>query len=344
MIDLLPDDDQQAVADNIADVLSREAPVARLRNGASEDAGLQGRLAALGWLGLGLAEADGGVGYGLAEEIILCRGIGRHLLPPGILAASLGARLAARAGRPEITEALVSGAATACLLSPLEGTPAPRTLGLFHRLDGEGCDYAVVIGPSGAALFDNADLLGEPIRGLDDAVALERARLDDRPAVAWVEAGTERLDLRMDVLTAAILCGAAEGARDLAVDYAGVREQFGQPIGAFQGIKHQCADMAVRCEAAWSLIVFAALALEDIRPDAEFQVLAARTIAGDAAIQNATRTVQVHGGIGFTAECDAQLFVKRARLWDALGVGRRARLSALLAQPEPVRAAKETAG
>jgi len=344
MIDLLPDDEQQAIADNIAEVLAAEAPVARLRDGNAEDAGLHSRLAALGWIGIGLPEVDGGVGYGLAEEALLFRAAGRHLLGPGLLAATLGARLAARAGQPAIAAALASGDASAALLSPLgQVDVGPRISGRFHRLDAAGCHYGVILTAKGAALIENADAPGRPVRGIDDAVAIERVDLSDQPARLWLPAGVERLDLRADLLTAAILAGVAEGARDLSVDYAKVREQFGQPIGAFQAVKHMCADMAVRCEAAWSLAVFAALALADERPDAEFQILSARVVAEDAAVRNAARTIQVHGGIGFTAECDAQLFLKRARLWSALGVGEPARLRALLDQPEPVRAVSGSA-
>lgn len=344
MIDLLPDDEQQAVADNIAEVLMAEAPVARLRDGAPEDAGLLGRLATLGWIGMGLAEADGGVGYGMAEEVLLFRSAGRHLIGPGLLAATLAAHLAARLGDTLIAAELTAGRASVALMSPIDGVSLGAAVsGRFHRLDGAGCDYSLIVTREGAALIDNTGLAAEPRSGLDDAVALERVVLIGQAARLWLPSDVHRLDLRADILTSAILTGLSEGARDLAVDYAKVREQFGQPIGAFQAIKHMCADMAVRSEAAWSLVVFAALALADERPDTEFQSISARLLAEDAATRNAAKTIQVHGGIGYTAECDAQLFLKRARLWSGLGSSRSSRLRALLDQSEPVRAAREQA-
>lgn len=342
MIDLLPNDEQQAIADNIAEVLAAEAPVSRLRDGQAEDTDLQSRLAALGWIGMGLPEEEGGVGYGCAEEVLLFRSAGRHLLGPGLLAATLSARLAAHAGAHDIAARLVSGEAVSALFSPLETPdPIPGISGCFQRLDGDLADYGIVLTPVGAALIDNATTPGESTRGIDDAVRLDRIDLHDHPVRVWATSTDLRLDLHADLLIAATLTGIAEGARDLSVEYAKMREQFGQPIGAFQAIKHMCADMAVRCEAAWSLTVFAAMAMQDGRPDAEFQILSARTIAEDAALLNAAKTIQVHGGIGFTAECDAQLFLKRARLWSALGDRKASRLHALLDQPEPVRAASQ---
>lgn len=341
MIDLLPNDEQQAVADNVAEVLATEAPVSRLRDGRAEDPDLLARLSGLGWIGMGLAEADGGVGYGLAEEVLLFRAAGRHLVGPGFLAATLAAHLAARARDAAIAAALTSGETSVSLLSPLgEVSLGPVVSGRFHRLDGQGCKWSLIVTAKGAALIENADVTGETIAGVDDAVTLERVELKDQPARLWLAAGPDGLDRRADILTSALFIGLAEGARDLAVEYAKVREQFGQPIGAFQAIKHMCADMAVRCEAAWSLVVFATLALDDDRADATFQTLSAHLLAEDAATRNVARTIQVHGGIGYTAECDAQLFLKRARLWSGLGVSRSTRLRALLDQPEPVRAAR----
>jgi len=76
--------------------------------------------------------------------------------------------------------------------------------------------------------------------------------------------------------------------------------QFGRPIGVNQAVKHACADMATRCEAASSLLFFAALGLREGRPDAAFQVAAAKRIATAAAYANARANVQIHGGMGFT--------------------------------------------
>jgi alkylation response protein AidB-like acyl-CoA dehydrogenase len=107
--------------------------------------------------------------------------------------------------------------------------------------------------------------------------------------------------------------------------------QFGRPIGVNQAIKHRCADMAVAAEAALSQTLFGAVALTAGRADREFQVLAGKIIASRAAIDGAAANIQIHGGMGFTYEHDAHLYLKRAHVLDLL-FGRRADdLAALLA-------------
>ncbi len=333
MIDLLPNDEQQAIWDSAAQVLAAESPLSRLHGPADGDAALLRRAAGLGWIGLGLAETDGGVGYGPAEEVLLFRAAGRHLAGPGLLGSVLAARIATRAGDVELAAALLSGARRAAVMIAAPGEVVGRAVsGLFHRFDARPGDLTVVWGEDGAGLFDR-DLPSTPIDGIDEAVTLERLSLETVGLSHWVTTGDDAIAWRATVLIAALLTGLSEAARDLTVDYAKLRQQFGQPIGAFQAIKHACADMAVRCEAAWSLTVFAALSSG--RMDSAFQAHAAWIIAAQAAERNAACAVQTHGGIGFTAECDAQLFVKRAQLLIGLGGGVRSHKSLLLARPDP---------
>ena len=125
---------------------------------------------------------------------------------------------------------------------------------------------------------------------------------------------------RATVLAAAEAAGVADRALEMSVEYAKVREQFGRPIGTFQAIKHRCADMAVRAEVARSAVTYAAVAIEEARDDAPLAVHIAKSLATDAAIGNATDNIQNHGGIGYTWEYDAQLYLKRAkRLRPAFG-------------------------
>ncbi|MCB1133405.1 MAG: acyl-CoA dehydrogenase, partial [Verrucomicrobiae bacterium] len=106
----------------------------------------------------------------------------------------------------------------------------------------------------------------------------------------------------------------AEGARDLAVAYAGVRRQFGRQIGSFQAIKHHCANMAIGVEMVSAQLDMAAIAVRDGREDAAFQTAALARLAPRVALQNARLCIQIHGGIGFSAEADVQLFLKQAHL------------------------------
>ena len=118
---------------------------------------------------------------------------------------------------------------------------------------------------------------------------------------------------------AAQLVGVAEATRDQAVDYAKVREQFGQPIGAFQALKHRCADMAVQAELAYAQTFLAGLFELHAQTDSVFQGAAARVLAGEAALDNARSAIQIHGAIGFTWECDVHWLLKRAHLLRQLG-------------------------
>ncbi len=133
--------------------------------------------------------------------------------------------------------------------------------------------------------------------------------------------------------TAAALVGIAEATRDMSAQYAKDREQFGRPIGTFQAVKHRCADMAVRCEVAFDLAIYAALLVDGDGPDAALHVPAAKVLAGEYAIANVFDNVQNHGGIGVTWEHDAHFFVKRANVLASTFGGRAQRLADVLAAP-----------
>lgn len=322
MIDLLPDDEQQLLADAFEEVLCEEAPLGRLRGDPAGEHALIARLAGLGWIGLGIAEEDGGLGLGVVEETLLMRAAGHHLIGTGLLAGLLAARLAAAEGSGQLLAALLSGRKGAALAID-DGADG------LYRIDHHEDDVTLFIDGTGAAALLDEDALDlSRTLAIDDAVRLERGR---RPI------GSEGVPIggRAAILTSAYLTGIAQRARDMATAYAKERQQFGQPIGAFQAIKHRCADMAVGCEAAWSLTVFGALALAEERPDARFQIAAARIVASDVALAAVRANVQVHGGMGFTEECDAQLLVKRLHLWLPIAGGPRQHRHALLGEPPP---------
>jgi alkylation response protein AidB-like acyl-CoA dehydrogenase len=126
---------------------------------------------------------------------------------------------------------------------------------------------------------------------------------------------------RLRLIDAAALAGIAEGALEISVAYAGMREQFGRPIGSFQAVKHHCANMAIAARCARDQTNFAAVALDEGRPDAQMQVECAFFVAGSAALDNAGKSIQIHGGMGFSDEADPHLFLKRAQLSIAIAGG-----------------------
>ena len=107
--------------------------------------------------------------------------------------------------------------------------------------------------------------------------------------------------------------GAAMSCYDTALQYAKMRKQFGKPIGIFQAVQHQCADMYLETESSRSAAYYAAWALEENAPDASVAVSIAKMYASDAARTVGNRGIQVHGGMGFTWENDVHLYYRRAK-------------------------------
>ena len=115
------------------------------------------------------------------------------------------------------------------------------------------------------------------------------------------------------VALCAEMCGGAQKVLDLSIDYAKVRVAFGRPIGAYQAVKHKCADMLVAVENAKSITYYAAWAADQKAPDAPLAASMAKAFVSDAYRKVAGDGIQVHGGIGFTWEHDLHLYFKRAK-------------------------------
>ncbi|QIB66846.1 acyl-CoA dehydrogenase family protein [Kineobactrum salinum] len=126
---------------------------------------------------------------------------------------------------------------------------------------------------------------------------------------------------RMTLIDAAALAGIAQRGLEMAVDYAKLREQFGRPIGSFQAIKHHCATMAISAQRSRDQVLFAATAIDEGREDAMLQTDCALLVAARAATANAALNIQIHGGIGFSAEADPHLLVKRTQALIAITGG-----------------------
>jgi alkylation response protein AidB-like acyl-CoA dehydrogenase len=340
-MDLLPTDEQDEIVATVRAQLDREFDLHALsgRDGADRviDADLWRRCAELGWFGLGLSEHLGGVGYTLAEEALLFAELGAHATPGPFLATVLGARLAALTGDGDTAASILSGDAVVALAEP-HGDPdasvGPTVSGTFRVTDRAGAQLVLAMADDTASLLAAEDLPAEPMASLDPLVPISIGTVSDAPARCHLE-DASGLRLRATVLVAAELAGIATATAEQSTQYAKDREQFGVPVGSFQAVKHRCADMAVRAEAATSLTRYAALAVLDGRPDAAFHAHAARAVAARNAIENAQVNVQNHGGIGFTWEHTAHRYVTRAQVRSrTLGTLRDA-LDALLAQPTP---------
>lgn len=337
MVDLIASPEQRDIADSVANFLREELPVGRLRpvsKAARErDDATWRQIAELGWFGIAMPEEHGGSGYSIAEEVLVSIELGRGLASPGVLAAILAARVASETGASTIAADIVSGATRVALGKSVEqASLGPVCSGEFYILDGGGAKLVLLWSEQGAVLVSRDSFSAASVAPTDEGLTVERGVLSEARAVAWLEGG--QLALRASLLIGAQMVGIAEATRDMAAEYAKIREQFGQRIGAFQGVKHMCADSATRAEAARAQVTFAALALREDRPDASFQIAAAMVVAIDAGMRNSRTGIQVHGGIGFTYDCDANLFLKRAHVLNILAGGsRRYQAAALKSGP-----------
>ncbi len=152
-------------------------------------------------------------------------------------------------------------------------------------------------------------------------VDLEDVRVEADQALGEVNAGWPVLEdvLRWTAVAAtAEMLGCSRKSLEMSVDYVKVRQQFGQPVGAFQAVKHQCADMLLEVEQSHAATYYAAWALAANSPDAAMAASVAKAYVSEAARKVCGNAIQVHGGIGFTWEYDLHLYFKRAKYLETL--------------------------
>ncbi|HMO68764.1 MAG TPA: acyl-CoA dehydrogenase family protein, partial [Novosphingobium sp.] len=222
---------------------------------------------------------------------------GRHLLAPGLLAPALAARF----GPEDLRAGFQAGPDRAAFVIG-GGT------GQSHALELEGAAILVGIEAQALSFHRPEAFVGQPVEPLDEALPTCRGALSGPMLASADDGGMAAL------LVAALLAGTAAAAADLAIAHATTREQFGQPIGAFQAVKHRCADMGVAAFAAEAQVALAAAAIDDGVEEAPLELAAAMVQAADAALANGRGAIQVHGGMGFTDECHAHRFFKRAHM------------------------------
>jgi len=237
------------------------------------------------------SEADGGAGLGMAAAVIVFEELGRALVPGPLV----GTHVTRTRGAPE--EILV--------LQERQETMIPYL---------DVADVVAVLDAEGLWLIRQGEIAAELVpQPLDPLTPMHRvlSMPQGRKLVDTSEANAIRTEAT--VLTAAMLVGIASSETDLAVAYAKERKQFGRVIGSFQAVKHICADMLTRAEVARAAVYAAGVHLDgDGDGDTARAVTGAKLLASDAAFANGKACVQVHGGMGFTWEIDAHLYLKRA--------------------------------
>jgi alkylation response protein AidB-like acyl-CoA dehydrogenase len=297
-----PSAEQRALADTIEESLVELLPLSRVHRGHQEDDDTWTRLEEIGIFAIGLREEDGGSGLGAAEEALIAMALGRRLAAPAVFATIGATHAPASLGKPLGGARVASGYRRGSKVVLVNDAPAQRLL---------------VRNSSGAELFDSPQSAGRPLDSRLWLGELYEAPALGRPLASFDDSAM----LRLRLLDAAALAGIAQTALEMGVAYAGTREQFGRPIGSLQAVKHHCANMAIAARCARDQTAFAALAIDQGRDDAAFQVESALFVAGTAALESAGKNIQIHGGLGFSDEADPHLLIKRAQLLLAVAGG-----------------------
>ncbi|MBV6757424.1 acyl-CoA dehydrogenase family protein [Rhodococcus opacus] len=306
----------------------------------------------LGVLGLAVPEAYGGDDAGLVAQAVAVEEMGAALVCGPVLgtvalAMPALAALTDEDAKRELLPELCSGAKLATLVAPLsDGTldvdavtvTATTTDGAW-RLGGEvtqapdagTADLLLVVATTdeGPALFavagDAAGLTRTPLTTLDLTRRQAALSFAGTPA-RLLATGGEALDacaraaLVAGVLLAVEQVGGAQRMLDITVAHVANRKQFGQAVGAYQAVKHRCANMLIAVETARSAAYHGVWALQDGTDDPQLAASLAKAVASESYAWVSTSAIQMHGGLGFTWEGTPQLYFKRATT-DSLTLG-----------------------
>jgi len=309
----------QSVADFLTDRQSRAA--ARSLLDAEGDAlpAFWPELANLGLLGLHIPEELGGSGFGLPETLVVAEQMGRYLAPGPFVPTVITSAVLAAAGPDELQKRLLPGLADGSVIGAAalggEVTYADGTATGKAGVVISGHLADVLLVPAGDdVLVVEKSAGGVQARvpaNLDQSRRAARVTLD--AATATVLPGARQLltDVARAVLAAEAVGVAAE-TTEQAAEYAKARQQFGRPIATFQAVKHHCANMLVAAELATAATWDAGRAGIGGGDQFSYTAAIAAVLAVPAAVGNANLNIQVHGGIGFTWEHDAHLYLRRA--------------------------------
>jgi alkylation response protein AidB-like acyl-CoA dehydrogenase len=335
-------DEQVALRDTTRRFLADKAPISgHVRELLDDPAGVDDAvwrgLADLGTTGLLVPEQHGGAGMTMVEAGVVAEELGAALHPgPWLSTAVAAPRTLTRLCDNDAAATILAGIAdgtTIATVSFLDFANVAADDGGVLRgelgdvPDAAAADVLLVLAEdtSGTGLFavrtDSPGFAVQPERGIDQTRKQFRVRLDGIPGQRLATASPSDVAAVIDdllIATAADALGAARAVMDLAVEYAKVRKQFGQVIGSFQAVQHLCVDMFETLELARSGVVHALWAADNAGPDERhLAALRAKAFAGRLSTVGDT-AIQVFGGIGYTWEHDAHLYLKRLLSWSTL--------------------------
>ena len=351
----------QTVADFLTDHQSRAAARSLLTAEADTLPAFWAELGSLGLLGLHVSEELGGSGFGLPETLVVAEQMGRYLAPGPFVPTVITSAVLAAAGPEDLQKRLLPGLAdgsvigAAALGSTVTYADGTATGKVGVVISGHLSDVMLVPAGDDVLVVEKSagGIQAEVPANLDQSRRAARVRLDVAPAMVLPGARGLLTDVARAVFAAEAVGVAAETTAQ-ATEYAKVRQQFGRPIATFQAVKHHCANMLVAAELATAAVWDAGRAGIGGGDQFSYTAAIAAVLAVPASVGNANLNIQVHGGIGFTWEHDAHLYLRRAAAIAAVldaeqaaievtgrvrqGL-RRAAAIELPAEAEPVRAA-----
>jgi alkylation response protein AidB-like acyl-CoA dehydrogenase len=376
---------QQTLKNTVRKFLAAECPMAEVRRlmdtPTAYDPALWRKMAEQGWTGIIFPEQYGGFGMGMVEMAATLEEMGRALLPGPffstvLMAGALIDSAANEAQKQQYLGAVARGEArvTVAFLeesaawNPQAITMQAKAAGSGYVLDGKklfvpdagSTDFLIAVAriEGDLALFvarAKADGLRiTPMSSMDLTrkvyeVAFDGVKVPREDLLARGQAALSALGRGRDIATVGLVAemvGGMQRLLDLTVEYAKTRKQFGRPIGQFQAVQHQCADMLLYTESSRSAAYYAAYAIQEGIPEARLAVSVAKAYASDAYREVGNRAIQVHGGMGFTWENDAHLYYRRAKVSELMfgdASHHREQIAKLVIDAQPVSKEKEAA-
>ena len=345
--DIIFTDEQQQLL-QIAETFSADkSPIEIVRKRLEAEQALEPKLwqeiADLGWLGIAIPEEYGGSGLGLGEVITIIEPMGRYLFSSPLISTTLAAQAILHWGsddqKAQWLPKIVGGAVAALALTEAHGDWDLKNLTCTAVRNGgeiwlSGTKTFVTDAAWADVLVVSVSLDGKPALVLVEAshlgegalrreIVIDESRRSysvDLQGVSVPEANflpadfLPHLHLAVCLLYAAEMCGGTVGVINLTLEYLTTRRQFDQFIGAYQALKHPMVDALTGLEQARSHLYHAATVFDMAEGRGEVAVRMAKAQAADAFAFASDRAIQFHGAYGFTYDCDAHLYRRRA-LW-----------------------------
>jgi alkylation response protein AidB-like acyl-CoA dehydrogenase len=337
---LILTEEEESLRDSVRRFVADRSPLTKLRDligsGQPYDADVWKQLSAqLGLAGLIIGEEHGGAGAGVSALSVALSELGAGLVASPLLATTLAAAALGSLGDPAADAELLPGLASGELIGTVAWQPATAVVAAASPtagasaltgevspvLNGAQAHFLLVpaTGPDGLALYqvagDAEGLTCEQLTAVDHTRSLATVRLDGTPAVKLTGDAAAALAHVADVANLALAseqCGAMAACIAMTSEYAKIRVAFGQPIGAFQAVKHKLADMQTGWELANAALRAAARSGDETPGQFSAAASVARVMVSEPYFEAAADTIQLHGGIGFTWEHDAHLYYKNA--------------------------------